>query len=94
VSQLLNLALLAFVRFRRIDRQRICGLRLVREIDGMPIDAGMAIVRFIVVIVEVIGCFLLIGILGFIWPAFESRKRAWHDIAAGTLLLHAQLYRR
>jgi uncharacterized RDD family membrane protein YckC len=60
----------------------------------MPIDGGTAIVRYLVVIAEVIGCFFLIGILGFIWPAFESRKRAWHDIAAGTLLVHAQLYAR
>jgi uncharacterized RDD family membrane protein YckC len=74
--------------------QRICGLKLVRESDGMPIDAGTAIIRFVVVIVEWIGCFFLVGILGFIWPAFEARKRAWHDIAAGTLLVHAQLYNR
>ena len=74
--------------------QRICGLRLVRESDGMPIDAGVAIIRFLVVIAELIGTFVLIGVLGFIWPAFEARKRAWHDIAAGTLLIHAQLYPR
>ena len=74
--------------------QRICGLRLVRERDGMPIDAGMAILRFVVVIGEVILSVFLIGILAFIWPAFESRKRAWHDIAAGTVLIHAQLYSR
>jgi uncharacterized RDD family membrane protein YckC len=74
--------------------QRICGLKLVREIDGMPIDGGKAIVRFIVVILEVIACAFLIGYLAFLWPAFESRKRAWHDMAAGTLLIHAQLYNR
>jgi uncharacterized RDD family membrane protein YckC len=74
--------------------QRICGLRLVRESDGLPIDGGTAIMRFLVVIVEYLGCFILIGALGFIWPAFEARKRAWHDMAAGTLLIHAQLYDR
>jgi uncharacterized RDD family membrane protein YckC len=74
--------------------QRICGLRLLRESDGMPIDAGTAIIRFLVVIGELILAVFLIGILAFIWPAFESRKRAWHDIAAGTVLVHAQLYNR
>jgi uncharacterized RDD family membrane protein YckC len=74
--------------------QRICGLRLVNESNGMPIELGTAIIRFIVVIAEFIGCFFLIGILGFIWPAFEARKRAWHDMAAGTVLIHAQLYNR
>ena len=71
--------------------QRICGLRLVREIDGMPIDGGKAVVRFLVVIAELIIPF---GFLGLIWPAFEGRKRAWHDMAAGTLLIHSQLYNR
>ncbi|HEU6440103.1 MAG TPA: RDD family protein [Terriglobales bacterium] len=63
--------------------QRICGLRLVRESDGMPIDGGTAIVRFVVVIGELLACVFLIGYLALIWPAFEARKRAWHDMAAG-----------
>ena len=71
--------------------QRICGLKLVREIDGMPIDGGKAVVRFLVVIAELLIPF---GFLGLIWPAFEGRKRAWHDMAAGTLLIHSQLYNR
>ena len=71
--------------------QRICGLKLVRAIDGMPIDAGTAILRFVVFIAEVIIPF---GVIGMIWPAFEGRKRAWHDMAAGTLLIHSQLYNR
>jgi uncharacterized RDD family membrane protein YckC len=74
--------------------QRICGLRLLRERDGLPIDAGAAILRFVVVIGELILCIFLIGFLAFLWPAFESRKRALHDIAAGTVLVHAQLYSR
>ena len=74
--------------------QRICGLRLVSERDGLPIEAGTAVLRFVVVIGEFILCTFLIGFLAFIWPAFESRKRAWHDIAAGTVLIHAQLYNR
>ena len=74
--------------------QRVCGLRLVRESDGMPIDSGAAIVRFVVVLAELLGLIVLVGVLGLIWPAFDARKRAWHDMAAGTLLMHAQLYSR
>jgi uncharacterized RDD family membrane protein YckC len=72
--------------------QRICGLRIVRESDGLRIDSGTAITRFLVVLGELILCIFLVGILGFIWVAFDSRKRAWHDMAAGTVVVHAQLY--
>jgi uncharacterized RDD family membrane protein YckC len=72
--------------------QRICGLRIVRASDGAPIEAGTAIVRYLVVLGELLLCFVLVGLLGFIWVAFDSRKRAWHDMAAGTVVVHAQLY--
>ncbi len=72
--------------------QKICGLRIVRASDGTPIDTGTAIMRFLVILGELLLCFVLIGILGFIWVAFDSRKRAWHDIAVGTVVAHAQLY--
>jgi uncharacterized RDD family membrane protein YckC len=67
----------------------LLGLRVVRAIDGGPIDGGMATIRAIVFYVE--GFFfstLLIGCLGFVWAAFEPRKRAWHDMAAGTVVIH------
>jgi uncharacterized RDD family membrane protein YckC len=72
--------------------QKICGLRIVRADDGESIDAGIAILRFLVVIGELLLCFVLIGYLGFIWVAFDNRKRAWHDLAANTVVVHAQLY--
>jgi uncharacterized RDD family membrane protein YckC len=73
---------------------KACGLRVVREADGGPLDTGTAIIRFVVVFLELLGSAFLIGLLGFIWAAFEPRKRAWHDMAAGTVVIHAQLYPR
>jgi uncharacterized RDD family membrane protein YckC len=68
--------------------QSALGLRVVRAIDGGPIDGGMACIRAIVYWLENIGGYILIGYLGFIWAAFEPRKRAWHDMAAGTVVIH------
>jgi len=70
--------------------QTLLGLRVVRAIDGGPIDGGMATIRGLVFWGELIlaGTFL-IGLLGFVWAAFEPRKRAWHDMAAGTVVIHA-----
>jgi uncharacterized RDD family membrane protein YckC len=43
----------------------------------------MAVLRFI-------GYFVssLVFDLGFIWVAFEPRKRGWHDMIAGTVIIH------
>jgi uncharacterized RDD family membrane protein YckC len=67
---------------------QVLGLRVVRAIDGGPIDGGMAAIRAIVFYVEGFFASWLIGLLGFVWAAFEPRKRAWHDMAAGTVVIH------
>jgi uncharacterized RDD family membrane protein YckC len=65
--------------------QMALNLRVVRAEDGGPIDGSRATVRAVVFFLEWIGiAFFYIGLLGFIWAAFEPRKRAWHDMAAGT----------
>ncbi|MGD0018076.1 MAG: RDD family protein [Candidatus Limnocylindrales bacterium] len=67
---------------------RALGLRVVRDIDGGPISGGSACIRALVFYVEGFFSGWLIGLLGFIWAAFEPRKRAWHDMAAGTVVIH------
>ena len=67
---------------------QVLGLRIVRAIDGGPIDGGMAAIRAIVFYAEGFFSGWLIGLLGFVWAAFEPRKRAWHDMAAGTVVIH------
>jgi uncharacterized RDD family membrane protein YckC len=68
--------------------QKVMGLKVVAA-DGRPIGGGSAFVRFLVFALELFGMFFLIGFLCFIWAAFEHRKRAWHDIAAGSIVIHA-----
>ncbi len=63
--------------------QSALGLRVVREQDGGPIDGGQAFIRLI-------GWFVSAWVLylGLIWVAFEPRKRGWHDMMAGTVVIH------
>jgi uncharacterized RDD family membrane protein YckC len=61
------------------------GLKLVRNVDGGPITGQMAFVRYVVYIIEMV---ITIGFLGFVWAAFEPRKRAVHDMIAGTAMIH------
>ena len=50
--------------------------------DGAPVDFRRALLRFGVAIVS-----LAAGGLGFLWCLVDKDRRAWHDIAAGTLLV-------
>jgi uncharacterized RDD family membrane protein YckC len=68
--------------------QSALGLRVVRAIDGGPIDGGMAGIRALVYYCESFFAGWIIGLVGFAWAAFEPRKRAWHDMAAGTVVIH------
>ena len=63
--------------------QSAMGLRVVREVDGGPIDGSMAVMRLL-------GFFAssVLFDLGFVWVAFEPRKRGWHDMIAGTVVIH------
>ena len=62
--------------------QSVLGLRVARERDGGPIGWGTAIVRYIMLMIG-----FWIFYLGVIWVAFEPRKRGWHDMVAGTLVV-------
>ena len=50
--------------------------------DGMPPDIQRAALRFVVALISLAA----LG-LGFLWCLIDRDKRAWHDIAAGTLLV-------
>jgi uncharacterized RDD family membrane protein YckC len=68
--------------------QQLLGLRVVRAIDGGPIDGSMAAIRALVFYPEIFTTGWIIGLIGLGWAAFEPRKRAWHDMAAGTVVIH------
>jgi uncharacterized RDD family membrane protein YckC len=74
--------------------QKICGLRVARASDGAPITAATATIRFVVELVETVAIVIGVGIAAFCIAAFDRRKRAWHDIAVDTVVVHAQLYER
>jgi uncharacterized RDD family membrane protein YckC len=63
--------------------QRAMGIRVVRAVDGGPLSGSQAVLRYI-------GFFASSAVfdLGFIWVAFEPRKRGWHDMIADTVVIH------
>jgi len=59
-------------------------LRIVGA-DGGPIGFRRALLRFAVALVSLAA----LG-LGFLWCLIDRERRAWHDIAAGTLLVRVE----
>ena len=60
-------------------------LHVVRDRDGGPIGGGQAIVRLF-------GLWLggQVLYLGYIWVFIDSRRRGWHDLIAGTVVIEEE----
>lgn len=61
---------------------RIFNLRVVRDRDGGPIGWGEAFLRLIGFWVS-----SAVFYLGFVWILIDKRRRGWHDIIAGTVMV-------
>ena len=61
---------------------KITGIRVVRDRDGGQVGWGAAIVRLIGYWVS--GA---VFYLGFIWILIDGRRRGWHDLLAGTVVI-------
>jgi uncharacterized RDD family membrane protein YckC len=58
------------------------GLHIVRNADGGKLTWGNVILRLIGWVVSAV-----VLDIGFIWAAFDSRKRGWHDMIGGTVVI-------
>jgi uncharacterized RDD family membrane protein YckC len=61
---------------------RLFRLRVVRDRDGGPVSWGGAILRLIGFWVSA-----TVFYIGFIWIFFDDRRRGWHDLIAGTVVI-------
>jgi uncharacterized RDD family membrane protein YckC len=59
------------------------GLVVVRDADGGPLRTRTAILRLIGMYVA-----STVFYLGFIWIFVDKRRRGWHDLIAGTVVVH------
>ncbi len=60
------------------------GLRVVDEKSGEIISLGRAFLRLIGFFIDSI----ILGIpFGYLWVFVDSRRRAWHDLIAGTIVI-------
>jgi uncharacterized RDD family membrane protein YckC len=56
---------------------------VVRDADGGPVRMRTAILRLVGMYVA-----STVFYLGFIWIFIDKRRRGWHDLIAGTVVVH------
>jgi uncharacterized RDD family membrane protein YckC len=61
---------------------KLFGLYVVRDTDGGKISGGQAILRLFGYWVSA-----FVFYLGFIWILIDARRRGWHDLIAGTVVV-------
>jgi uncharacterized RDD family membrane protein YckC len=68
---------------------RMMAIKVVRDADGGPVTQGEAILRLV-------GYWVwgFVLYLGFIWIFIDKRRRGWHDLIAGTVVIEAPVDRR
>jgi uncharacterized RDD family membrane protein YckC len=71
-----------WVRDGATPGMKMQNLRVVRDADGGPLSVGQAILRLIGYWVS--GA---VFYLGFIWIFIDKRRRGWHDLIAGTVVI-------
>ena len=61
--------------------KKLFGLKVIQK-TGEPMTLGVAFLRWVGYVISG-----LIFNLGFIWVAFDSKKRGWHDMIAATYVI-------
>lgn len=64
--------------------KKALGIRLVKEATGQPIGVGMAFVRRIAHILDSLACYL-----GWLWPAWDSKRQTFADKVCGTIVIRS-----
>ncbi|MEW2303529.1 RDD family protein [Streptomyces sp. NPDC006655] len=64
--------------------KKALGIRLLKEATGQPIGVGMAFVRRIAHVLDSLACYL-----GWLWPAWDSKRQTFADKVCGTIVIRS-----
>ncbi|GGA73303.1 RDD family protein [Neiella marina] len=76
------LTIFLWVKFAGTPGKLLLGLAVVDKDSFDSISIKQAVLRYLGYIPST-----LVLMLGFIWVAFEQRKRGWHDMIGGTVVI-------
>lgn len=86
VSAGLMVAVVLFWKYKSATPGKMMmGLKVVDADTLGPVPTGRLVLRYLAYYVSVLPL-----CLGFIWVAFDKRKRGFHDMIAKTVVVHAQ----
>lgn len=71
-----------WMRYGGTPGKRLLGLTVLDERTGQHVTVGVGVLRYIGYIVST-----LLLLLGFIWVAFDKKKKGLHDHMAGTIVV-------
>ena len=74
-----------WIAYKGTPGKMILGLEIVHKETGETISIGASILRYIGYIISMIP----LG-LGYLWVAFDSKKRGWHDFIGGTVVVYKE----
>ncbi|MFF7235982.1 RDD family protein [Streptomyces collinus] len=65
--------------------KKALGIRLVKEATGQPLGVGMAFVRRLAHFLDSLACYL-----GWLWPAWDSKRQTFADKVCGSIVIKTQ----
>jgi len=72
-----------WVKFGGTPGKRLLGLKVLDEATGLHVSIGKGILRYLGYILSTI-----MLLLGFVWVAFDKKKKGVHDHVAGTIVVY------
>jgi uncharacterized RDD family membrane protein YckC len=62
--------------------KQIVGIRLIRELDGQPVGAGMSFLRQLAHFLDSLACYL-----GWLWPLWDAKNQTFADKLCSTVVI-------
>lgn len=76
----------SYARSGQTPGKRVVGIRVVAA-DGSYLTRGRATGRAIMYLVEGVLAYGFIGLLGYLWMAWDKDRQTWHDKVAGSYVI-------
>ncbi|MBL4673005.1 MAG: RDD family protein [Arenicella sp.] len=78
----LAFTIVLWMKFGGTPGKRLLKIKVLDEKTGQHLSLAKALLRYVGYFVSILGLFI-----GFIWIAFDSKKKGWHDHIAGSIVV-------
>lgn len=73
-----------WVRGGQTPGMKLMAIKVVRDVDGGPVSMSSAVLRLVGYWINNVVLYI-----GFAWILVDKRRRGWHDLIAGTVVVDA-----